>query len=191
MRSVKKSDYWTVCLLGIVLLYSITEPYLLNIAVVPIPLLAAAVLGEEGIVFQKGWLRQILHTETGPLQAGSSDQQKKPVSVKKNFIMNAILTVSTFIFPLITFPYISRVLLSAGTGRVSFARSIIAYFGMIAALGIPTYGIRACAKVRDDKEALTKVVHELMLISMIMTFFSYALLFAGIALIPRLREETR
>ena len=189
VRSVKKSDYWTVCLLGIVLLYSITEPYLLNIAVVPIPLLAAAVLGEEGIVFQKGWLRQILHTETGPLQAGSSDQQKKPVSVKKNFIMNAILTVSTFIFPLITFPYISRVLLSAGTGRVSFARSIIAYFGMIAALGIPTYGIRACAKVRDDKEKLSRTAQELLIINVIMSLVAYALLALAIIFIPKLRAE--
>ncbi|MDO4206532.1 MAG: oligosaccharide flippase family protein, partial [Lachnospiraceae bacterium] len=81
----------------------------------------------------------------GTRQSVSSDREKKPISVKKNFVMNAVLTVSTFIFPLITFPYVSRVLLSAGTGRVSFARSIVAYFGMIAALGIHTYGIRACA----------------------------------------------
>lgn len=188
VRSVKKSDYWSVCLLGIVCIYSITEPYLLNIAVVPIPLLAAAVLGEEGLVYQKGWLRQIFHTETSP-SAASSEGEKKPVSVKKNFIMNAILTVSTFIFPLITFPYISRVLLSAGTGRVSFARSVIAYFGMIAALGIPTYGIRACAKVRDDKEKLSRTAQELLIINVIMSLVAYALLALAIIFVPKLRAE--
>jgi len=85
----------------------------------------------------------------------------KQASIRKNFIMNAILAASTFVFPLITFPYISRVLLVTGTGRVSFATSLIAYFMMFAQLGIPTYGIRACAKVRDNREELTRTAHEL------------------------------
>ena len=67
-------------------------------------------------------------------------------SLKLNFVMNAILTMSQFIFPLITFPYVSRILLPEGTGKVSFATSVISYFAMFAQLGIPTYGIRACAK---------------------------------------------
>lgn len=53
--------------------------------------------------------------------------------------MNAILTMSQFIFPLITFPYVSRILLPEGTGKVSFATSVITYFAMFAQLGIPTY----------------------------------------------------
>lgn len=69
------------------------------------------------------------------------DKLEQP-SIKKNFIMNAILTMSSFIFPLITFPYISRVLLVTGIGKVSFATSIISYFTIFAQLGIPTYGIR-------------------------------------------------
>ena len=83
---------------------------------------------------------------------------KQQKSLKLNFIMNAILTMSQFIFPLITFPYVSRILLPEGTGKVSFATSVISYFAMFAQLGIPTYGIRACAKVRDNKEKLTKTV---------------------------------
>lgn len=55
--------------------------------------------------------------------------------------MNAILTMSQFIFPLITFPYVSRILLPEGTGKVSFATSVVSYFAMFAQLGIPTYGI--------------------------------------------------
>ena len=86
---------------------------------------------------------------------------EKKKSLKWNFIMNTILTMSSFIFPLITFPYVSRVLLPVGTGKVSFATSFISYFSMFAQLGIPTYGIRACAKVRDNKEELTRTAHEL------------------------------
>ena len=52
---------------------------------------------------------------------------KKPKSIKLNFIMNTILTMSSFIFPLITFPYVSRVLGPSGTGKVQFALSFISY----------------------------------------------------------------
>lgn len=91
----------------------------------------------------------------------------KKKSLKLNFIMNALLTMSSFIFPLITFPYVSRILLPVGTGKVSFTTSVVSYFALFARLGIPTYGIRACAKVRDDKEALSKTVQELFIINKI------------------------
>ena len=113
----------------------------------------------------------------------------KTKSVKLNFIMNAILTMSQFIFPLITFPYISRVLLPEGTGRVSFATSVITYFAMFAQLGIPTYGIRACAKVRDDREELTRTVQELFIINLVMSLFIYIALFAAIYTVPRLHQD--
>lgn len=41
----------------------------------------------------------------------------KSKSLKVNFVMNMILTMSSFIFPLITFPYVSRILLPVGTGK--------------------------------------------------------------------------
>lgn len=114
---------------------------------------------------------------------------KKQKSIKVNFIMNALLTMSSFIFPLITFPYVSRILLPDGTGKVSFATSLISYFAMFAQLGIPTYGIRVCAKVRDDKEKLSKVVQELFIINMIMTIVSYIILIIMIFAIPKLQQE--
>ena len=100
----------------------------------------------------------------------------KQKSIKFNFIMNTFLTLSSFLFPLITFPYVSRILLPAGMGRVSFATSVVSYFALFAQLGIPTYGIRACAKVRDDRTELTRVVHELFVINLVMSIFAYVLL---------------
>ena len=82
--------------------------------------------------------------------------------------------MSSFIFPLITFPYVSRILLPEGTGTVSFATSVVTYFALFAQLGIPTYGIRACAKVRDDKEALSRTVQESFLINCVTSVLSYA-----------------
>lgn len=114
---------------------------------------------------------------------------KQNISIKKNFIMNTLLTMSGFIFPFITFPYISRVLLDTGVGKVQFATSIIAYFSMFAQLGIPTYGIRACAKVRDNKTELTRTAHELLIINLIMNVISYAVLALALIFIPRLQRD--
>ncbi len=110
-------------------------------------------------------------------------------SIKKNFFMNILLTLSTFIFPLITFPYVSRVLTPIGTGKVALATSFVQYFVMFAQLGIPTYGIRAVAKVRDDREKLTKTVHELLIISSITSIIAYIILFICIPTIPRIAAE--
>lgn len=103
--------------------------------------------------------------------------------------MNAILTMSSFIFPLITIPYVTRILLPVGTGRVSFATSIISYFSMFAQLGIPTYGIRACAKVRDDKAELTKTVQEILLINLFTCFIAYVCLGIALFTVPRLMDD--
>lgn len=113
----------------------------------------------------------------------------KQPSIKRNFMMNAILTISGFVFPLITFPYISRILLPIGTGRLDFAQSLINYFSMFVMLGIPTYGIRACAQVRDDKDKLSRVAHELLFINLLMSVIAYAFLAGALLFIPRLFAE--
>ena len=113
----------------------------------------------------------------------------KKKSIKLNFIMNAILTMSQFIFPLITFPYISRILEPAGTGMVSFATSVVTYFCMFSQLGIPTYGIRSCAKVRDDREELSRTVQELFLINLFMCVLVYVSFFISLFAVPRLAQN--
>ena len=112
-----------------------------------------------------------------------------PISLKKNFIMNALLTMSTFLFPLITFPYVSRVLGPAGMGRVDFATSVLTYFSMIAQLGIPTYGIRLCAKVRDDRRQLTKTVQEILLLNTVTALVAYVVFFVLLFSVPRFYED--
>lgn len=114
---------------------------------------------------------------------------KKEGSVRINFIMNFILTISNFLFPLITFPYISRILGAAGVGTINFATSIVTYFSMVGMLGIPTYGIRACAKVRDDQKELSKTVQEIMSLNAIVMSLSILLYLITIMTVPQLRQE--
>ena len=78
--------------------------------------------------------------------------------------MNMLLTSSSFIFPLITIPYASRILSTEGMGAVSFAQSVASYFALAAVLGIQYYGVRVCAEVRDNSYELSKIVKELLVI---------------------------
>ena len=110
-------------------------------------------------------------------------------TLKFNFLMNMLLTVSNFLFPLLTFPYVSRVLTPIGTGKVAFASSLVSYFSIVAAFGIADYGVRAVAQVRDNKEKLSKVIHELFLINLFLMLFVLFLYFLCIYFVPSLRGE--
>lgn len=109
--------------------------------------------------------------------------------LKKNLLYNSLLSVTQFIFPLITFPYSSRILGPGGIGSVNFIDSITAYFVLFAALGIPTYGIRETAKRKNNKEELNKFVSELMLIHITsVAVFSLFYLATGL-IVPTLRAH--
>ena len=86
-------------------------------------------------------------------------------SIKKNLIYNIILNVLNVLFPLITAPYVARVLLPENVGLYNFANTYAGYFALVAALGIPTYGVRAVAKCRDDKKALQDLFSEIFTIN--------------------------
>ena len=77
-------------------------------------------------------------------------------SIKKNYIFNVAYQILTIITPLITAPYLSRVLQPDGVGSVSFAESIMSYFSLVAVMGIATYGQREISYVRDDVKKKVK-----------------------------------
>lgn len=112
-------------------------------------------------------------------------------SIKVNFIFNIFRILSTMTFPLITYPYISRILQPEGIGKVAFANSVIAFFIMLASFGIPLYGVRECAKARDDKKKLSLLVQELMSINLFFTILAYIILFILIFSIPSFEKEMK
>ena len=91
----------------------------------------------------------------------------------KNTIYNTIRSAFSIIYPLISFPYISRVLQTENIGKVDFAHSIVSYFSMFASLGISTYAIRECSKVRKDKDALNKTASEILSLNLVSTALAY------------------
>ena len=114
---------------------------------------------------------------------------EKQKSIRLNYLMNCILTGSSMIFPLLSYPYVSRILQPEGMGKVTFANSMVAYFALVAMMGIPTYGIRACARVRDDKEMLSRTVWEILVLNFIMTFIVYVAFGISLFLVPRLAQD--
>ena len=102
--------------------------------------------------------------------------ETKQKSISINLIANGIKTLMSVLFPLITFPYASRVLGAAGIGKVNYATSIISYFSMFAALGISTYAIREGARIRDDKEKFSKFAKEMLNINLFTTLIAYGVL---------------
>lgn len=109
----------------------------------------------------------------------------KASSIKKNAVLNVLKTAMSLIFPLITFPYTSRVLGPVGIGKVNFAQSIVSYFVMVAMLGITNYSIREAAKLREDRERLSKFVKEILCINLLASIIAYILLFVTIFLLTR------
>lgn len=110
-------------------------------------------------------------------------------SLKFNALMNMVLTSSSFIFPLITVPYVSRVLNPTGMGAVSFAQSIISYFSLAALLGISMYGVRACAQVRDNQAELSRTVEELLIILTVSTTIVFIIYLGTLTFVPRFASD--
>lgn len=88
-------------------------------------------------------------------------------SIQKNFFYNTIHSITQVLFPLIIFSYVARVIEPIGIGKVAFVESICRYAILIAALGIPIYGVREVAKLKEDKIKLSKLCSELITIHFI------------------------
>lgn len=110
-------------------------------------------------------------------------------SIKRNFLYNILLNISKVIFPLITAPYVSRVLEPDGMGIYNFSNTYAGYFALVALLGIPTYGVREVAKLNGDKYALSRLISELMSIATIVTFTVSIIYLFTIYLIGQLSEN--
>jgi O-antigen/teichoic acid export membrane protein len=99
------------------------------------------------------------------------------VMIRKNYFYTVALSVTNILFPLLSFPYVSRILGPHGIGKIQLAVSFAQYFAFFAALGIPAYGIQEIAKARDNKAKLDRVFSEL-----VMIYFITSLLFSAIYL---------
>ena len=100
----------------------------------------------------------------------------KTKTVKLNFILNFLRMTIGSLFIVLTTPYITRILGPESLGKVEYVNSIITYFTFFSILGIPNYGLREVARLRDDKEKLSKLIIELSIIIFLITTITYSIL---------------
>ena len=112
----------------------------------------------------------------------------KKKSLTVNAFLNSIRSVLGVVFPLITFPYVSRVLSVEGIGKYNFSYSVTYYFLLIAGLGISTYAIREGAKYRDNKKKLQHCANEMLTINAWSTLLAYLLLFTCLLIFVKLHS---
>lgn len=96
-------------------------------------------------------------------------------SLTKNYIFNASYQLLVLIVPLITTPYISRVLKASGIGIYSYTYSIVSYFTLFSILGTATYGNRLFGIIHDDIENCTKRFWDIFLLRVITSSVSLIL----------------
>lgn len=109
-------------------------------------------------------------------------------SIKFNILLNMLYTLMNVAFPIITYPYVSRVLNPTGIGIVNFFTQIASYCTLVASLGLSTYGIRAVAKTRNDRKKLSITVEELLNINIVLTFFVILIYTILCIFIPQLKK---
>lgn len=109
-------------------------------------------------------------------------------SLKVNAILNGVKMMMSVLFPLITFPYVSRILQVENLGKVNFSSSVISYFVLLAGLGITTYAIREGSRLRNESIKFNEFANQVFTINLIATMISYISLFFIILFVSNLQE---
>lgn len=98
-------------------------------------------------------------------------------SLKKNLAYNVAYQILVIILPLITAPYVSRVLGADGLGTYSYIFSIVTYFGLFGMLGIANHGNRSVALVRDNRQKVSEAFSNTYIIQLCTTVIALLLYF--------------
>ena len=112
----------------------------------------------------------------------------KKKSLTMNAIMSGVRSILSILFPLITFPYVSRVLQVENLGKYNFANSVCSYFVLLAGLGISTYAIREGSKLRENREQVSRFASQMYTINLASSAVSYLALVLVVAAVPRFRS---
>ena len=97
-------------------------------------------------------------------------------NIRINVIVNVIRTLVLTLLSFITFPWVCRYLGNSAVGTYTWANTFVAYFLILAKIGIPNLAVRECVKVRDNKELLSNKVQTFFLIQLVTTVLSFGLI---------------
>lgn len=109
-------------------------------------------------------------------------------SLGLNAFLNGLRSVLNLLFPLITFPYVSRILSVSGIGIYNFSNTYINYFILISGLGIATYAVREGSKCREDKNKINIFASQVFSLNMIATIIAYILLLLSLMIFDTVKS---
>lgn len=110
------------------------------------------------------------------------------MSIKKNFFYSSFLTLANYIFPLLTFPYVSRILGADSIGKYNFIDNIIQILIIMSMLGIGTVGVREIAQTKTSQERLNKSFTALLAFNALSTFIAIILLLILLYVVPKFTD---
>lgn len=114
---------------------------------------------------------------------------KEGKSIRVNVLINLVRTLTMTILSFITFPFVTRALGDQVFGLYTWANTFVYYFLVLARISIPNIAIRECAKVRDDKEALSHKAQEFFILQAITTLLSFGFMASLCFSVPSLKEN--
>lgn len=106
-----------------------------------------------------------------------------------NFGYLSLLQIAGYIFPLITMPYLARVIGVDGFGKIAFASAVVVWFQTVADWGFNYTATRDVAKNRDDKDKVSEIFSNVLWARCLLTIASFLLLILAIFIIPIFREN--
>lgn len=111
------------------------------------------------------------------------------MNIKRNIIYSSFLVAGNYIFPLITFPYISRVLGVENIGNINFVDSVVNYYIMFSMLGLNLLGIREIAKNKINREECSFVFSTLLTMNFIISILLILIYLITLIAIPQFSEN--
>ncbi|WP_436418420.1 flippase [Petrimonas sulfuriphila] len=106
-----------------------------------------------------------------------------------NFGYLSLLQIAGYIFPLITMPYLARVIGVEGFGKIAFASAVVVWFQTVADWGFNYTATRDVAKNRDDKEKVSEIFSNVLWARCLLMILSFLLLVLVISIVSTFREN--
>lgn len=117
------------------------------------------------------------------------NKSKDGKTVFANFGYLSLLQVAGYVFPLISMPYLARVIGADGFGKIAFASAIVVWIQTISDWGFNLTATRDVAQNRDGKELVSRIISNVLWARSILTLLSGIILLAVVLLVPYLREN--
>lgn len=117
----------------------------------------------------------------------SANKDSKALASNFGYLM--IMQITGYIFPLLTIPYLARVIGVEGFGKIAFAAAVIVWFQTITDWGFSYTATRDIARNRGNLEKVSEIFSNVLWAKILLALISFIILFILTEYIPYLKEN--